>query len=144
VDISLTPRIHSCREASSDPIFDSASLNRMPDRGGRADNPAEAAQRVEESMRHAKEALSLDLTDSRSWYCMGNASLSMYFHCGASDPKHLRSALKAYQNAVRASRSHPPQASMSHPLCTTCGSRFRMDGANVGPPECRIKANSTA
>ena len=55
-------------------------------------------------MRHAKAALSLDLTDPRSWYCMGNASLAMYFHAGACDPKHLRSALKAYQNAVRALR----------------------------------------
>eukprot|EP00959_Pyramimonas_sp_CCMP1952_P010323 216277-Pyramimonas_sp.AAC.1 len=65
--------------------------------------PAEASQLVEESVQHAKDAISMDLANSKSWYCLGNAYLNLYFQDNATEPGNLRKALKAYQNAERGS-----------------------------------------
>ncbi|KAK3126840.1 hypothetical protein QOZ80_7AG0563620 [Eleusine coracana subsp. coracana] len=56
---------------------------------------------VEESIKHAKEAVMLDITDGNSWYNLGNAYLTSFFVGGAWDHTKLHHSLKAYQNAEK-------------------------------------------
>ncbi|XAR72287.1 hypothetical protein NMG60_11018874 [Bertholletia excelsa] len=63
-----------------------------------ADNQAEI---VEESIKHAKEAIMLDVKDGNSWYNLGNACLTCFFVTGAWDHSKLLQSLKAYQNAEK-------------------------------------------
>ncbi|KAK8467381.1 hypothetical protein PHAVU_007G035400 [Phaseolus vulgaris] len=58
------------------------------------------AELVEESIQHAKEAITLDVKDGSSWYNLGNACLTSFFVTGAWDHTKLLHSLKAYQNAV--------------------------------------------
>ncbi|XP_017971863.1 PREDICTED: tetratricopeptide repeat protein 5 isoform X1 [Theobroma cacao] len=62
------------------------------------------SQMVEESIQHAKEAISLDVKDGNSWYNMGNACLTSFFVTGAWDHSKLLQSLKAYQNAEKDER----------------------------------------
>ncbi|KAJ7943058.1 Tetratricopeptide repeat protein 5 [Quillaja saponaria] len=57
------------------------------------------AELVEESIQHAKEAITLDVKDGNSWYNLGNAWLTSFFVSGAWDHSKLLHSLKAYQNA---------------------------------------------
>ncbi|KAK8561545.1 hypothetical protein V6N13_149284 [Hibiscus sabdariffa] len=66
-----------------------------------ADNQAEM---VEESIRHAKEAITLDVKDGNSWYNLGNACLTSFFVTGTWDHSKLLQSLKAYQNAEKDER----------------------------------------
>ncbi|KAF2304624.1 hypothetical protein GH714_035911 [Hevea brasiliensis] len=59
------------------------------------------AKLVEESIQHAKNAISLDVKDGYSWYNLGNAFLTSFFMTGAWDHSKLLQALKAYQNAEK-------------------------------------------
>ncbi|KAJ4821887.1 hypothetical protein Tsubulata_048536 [Turnera subulata] len=63
-----------------------------------AENRAEI---VEESIRHAKDAITLDVKDGNSWYNLGNACLTSFFVTGAWDHSKLLQSLKAYQNAEK-------------------------------------------
>nr|XP_043606764.1 tetratricopeptide repeat protein 5-like [Erigeron canadensis] len=63
-----------------------------------ADNQEEI---VAESIKHAKEAIALDVKDGNSWYNLGNACLTCFFVTGAWDHSKLQQALKAYQNAEK-------------------------------------------
>ncbi|KAF7132666.1 hypothetical protein RHSIM_Rhsim09G0101300 [Rhododendron simsii] len=63
-----------------------------------AENQAEI---VEESIKHAKEAIMLDVKDGNSWYNLGNACLTCFFVTGAWDHSKLLQSLKAYQNAEK-------------------------------------------
>ncbi|XP_021733136.1 LOW QUALITY PROTEIN: tetratricopeptide repeat protein 5-like [Chenopodium quinoa] len=63
-----------------------------------SDNKAEL---VDESIRHAKEAIALDVADGNSWYNLGNACLTSFFASGAWDHSKLCQSLKAYQNAEK-------------------------------------------
>ncbi|XP_068638036.1 uncharacterized protein [Aristolochia californica] len=63
-----------------------------------SENPA---QIVEESIKHAREAVSLDVKDGNSWYNLGNACLTSFFVTGAWDHQKLSQALKAYQHAEK-------------------------------------------
>ncbi|CAN6170783.1 unnamed protein product [Urochloa humidicola] len=56
---------------------------------------------VEESIKHAKEAVMLDIKDGNSWYNMGNAYLTSFFVGGAWDHTKLHHSVKAYQNAEK-------------------------------------------
>ncbi|KAG5532289.1 hypothetical protein RHGRI_026801 [Rhododendron griersonianum] len=56
---------------------------------------------VEESIKHAKEAIMLDVKDGNSWYNLGNACLTCFFVTGAWDHSKLLQSLKAYQNAEK-------------------------------------------
>ncbi|KAF9594054.1 hypothetical protein IFM89_027028 [Coptis chinensis] len=58
-------------------------------------------QMVEDSIRHAKEAIALDVKDGNSWYNLGNACLTRFFVTGACDHTKLLPSLKAYQNAEK-------------------------------------------
>ncbi|GKU90228.1 hypothetical protein SLEP1_g4244 [Rubroshorea leprosula] len=66
-----------------------------------AENQAEI---VEESIKHAKEAITLDVKDGNSWYILGNASLTSFFVTGAWDHSKLLQSLKAYRNAEKDER----------------------------------------
>ncbi|XP_048319167.2 uncharacterized protein LOC107429357 isoform X2 [Ziziphus jujuba] len=59
------------------------------------------AELVEESIQHAKEAITLDVKDGNSWYNLGNACLTSFFVTGAWDHSKLLQSLKAYQNAEK-------------------------------------------
>ncbi|KAK7280381.1 hypothetical protein RJT34_25445 [Clitoria ternatea] len=59
---------------------------------------------VEESIQHAKEAITLDVKDGNSWYNLGNAYLTSFFVTGAWDHTKLIHSLKAYQNAEKDER----------------------------------------
>ncbi|GAB4828813.1 hypothetical protein Ancab_018474 [Ancistrocladus abbreviatus] len=59
------------------------------------------AEIVEESIQHAKEAITLDVKDGNSWYNLGNACLTSFFVTGAWDHSKLLQSLKAYQNAEK-------------------------------------------
>ncbi|KAL2542451.1 Uncharacterized protein Adt_03429 [Abeliophyllum distichum] len=59
---------------------------------------------VEESVEHAKEAISLDVKDGNSWYNLGNACLTSFFVSGAWDQSKLLQSLKAYQHAEKDER----------------------------------------
>lgn len=63
-----------------------------------ADNQEEI---VKESIKHAKEAIALDVKDGNSWYNLGNACLTCFFVTGAWDHSKLLQSLKAYQNAEK-------------------------------------------
>ncbi|XP_014511109.1 tetratricopeptide repeat protein 5 [Vigna radiata var. radiata] len=62
------------------------------------------AELVEESIQHAKEAITLDVKDGNSWYNLGNACLTSFFVTGAWDHTKLLHSLKAYQNAEKDER----------------------------------------
>ncbi|XP_020205995.1 tetratricopeptide repeat protein 5 isoform X1 [Cajanus cajan] len=66
-----------------------------------AENQAEL---VDESIQHAKEAITLDVKDGNSWYNLGNACLTSFFVTGAWDHTKLLHSLKAYQNAEKDER----------------------------------------
>lgn len=59
------------------------------------------AETLEESIKHAKEAIALDVTDGNSWYNLGNACLTSFFVTGAWDHSRVSQSLKAYQNAEK-------------------------------------------
>lgn len=59
------------------------------------------SQLLEDSIRHAKEAVMLDVKDGNSWYNLGNACLTNFFLSGAWDHSKLQQSLKAYQNAEK-------------------------------------------
>ncbi|KAF5450978.1 hypothetical protein F2P56_031286 [Juglans regia] len=59
---------------------------------------------IEESIQHAKEAITLDVKDGNSWYNLGNACLTSFFVTGAWDHSKLLQSLKAYQNAEKDER----------------------------------------
>ncbi|XP_059649646.1 uncharacterized protein LOC132295391 isoform X2 [Cornus florida] len=59
------------------------------------------AERVEESIQHAREAITLDIKDGNSWYNLGNACLTSFFVTGSWDHSKLLQSLKAYQNAEK-------------------------------------------
>ncbi|KAJ0450859.1 putative tetratricopeptide repeat protein 5, OB [Helianthus annuus] len=63
-----------------------------------ADNQEEL---VNDSIKHAKEAIALDVKDGNSWYNLGNACLTCFFVTGAWDHSKLQQSLKAYQNAEK-------------------------------------------
>ncbi|XP_049386216.1 uncharacterized protein LOC125850406 [Solanum stenotomum] len=63
-----------------------------------AENPEEV---VDESIKHAREAITLDVKDGYSWYNLGNAFLISFFVTGSWDHSKLLQSLKAYQNAER-------------------------------------------
>jgi tetratricopeptide (TPR) repeat protein len=58
------------------------------------------AETIEESIRHAKQAVTLDIKDGQSWYTLGNAFFTSFFVTGAWDQSKLHQSLKAYQNVV--------------------------------------------
>ncbi|KAL5220889.1 hypothetical protein ABZP36_025602 [Zizania latifolia] len=64
---------------------------------------------VEESIKHAKEAVMLDIGDGNSWYNLGNAYLTSFFVSGSWDHMKLHHSVKAYQNAEKdeAMKSNP-------------------------------------
>ncbi|KAF7827709.1 tetratricopeptide repeat protein 5-like [Senna tora] len=66
-----------------------------------AENQAEL---VDESIQHAKEAITLDVKDGNSWYNLGNACLTSFFVTGAWDHSKLLHSLKAYQNSEKDER----------------------------------------
>lgn len=65
-----------------------------------AQGSEDQAEIVEESIQHAKEAITLDVKDGNSWYNLGNACLTSFFVTGSWDHSKLLQSLKAYQNAV--------------------------------------------
>lgn len=66
-----------------------------------AKGSSDEAEAVEESIKHAKEAVTLDVKDGQSWYTLGNAYLTSFFVTGTWDQSKLRQSLKAYQNAEK-------------------------------------------
>ncbi|EES03034.1 hypothetical protein BDA96_03G186900 [Sorghum bicolor] len=66
-----------------------------------AQGSADQALLVEESIKHAKEAIMLDIRDGNSWYNLGNAYLTSFFVGGAWDHTKLHHSVKAYQNAEK-------------------------------------------
>ncbi|KAL9456852.1 hypothetical protein AB3S75_005974 [Citrus x aurantiifolia] len=62
------------------------------------------AEIVEESIQHAKEAITLDVKNGNSWYNLGNACLTSFFVTGSWDHSKLLQSLKAYQNAEKDER----------------------------------------
>lgn len=63
-----------------------------------AENPEEI---VNESIKHAREAIALDVEDGYSWYNLGNGFLISFFVTGSWDHSKLLQSLKAYQNAEK-------------------------------------------
>ncbi|KAL6884652.1 hypothetical protein ACP4OV_010588 [Aristida adscensionis] len=66
-----------------------------------AQGSEDQAQLVEESIKHGKEAVMLDIKDGHSWYNLGNAYLTSFFVGGAWDHTRLHHSVKAYQNAEK-------------------------------------------
>ncbi|CAA2981827.1 tetratricopeptide repeat 5-like [Olea europaea subsp. europaea] len=71
---------------------------------GMAQGTENQAEIVEESVKHAKEAVTLDVKDGNSWYNLGNACLTSFFVSGAWDQSKLLQSLKAYQHAEKDKR----------------------------------------
>ncbi|XP_042033736.1 tetratricopeptide repeat protein 5-like [Salvia splendens] len=59
---------------------------------------------VDDSIKHPKEAISLDVKDGNSWYNLGNACLTSFFVTGAWDHGKLLQSLKSYQLAEKDER----------------------------------------
>ncbi|OEL25109.1 Tetratricopeptide repeat protein 5 [Dichanthelium oligosanthes] len=66
-----------------------------------AQDSEDQALLMEDSIKHAKEAVMLDIKDGNSWYNMGNAYLTSFFVGGAWDHTKLHHSVKAYQNAEK-------------------------------------------
>ncbi|XP_063971795.1 tetratricopeptide repeat protein 5-like [Lytechinus pictus] len=60
----------------------------------------EKAKNLQESVEHAKKAVSLDMNDGTSWFIAGNAYLSMFFMTGQK-PGMLKQCHGAYAQAER-------------------------------------------
>lgn len=58
----------------------------------------EILENVKESVKIAKEAVSLDVTDGKSWFVLGNAFLSLFF-LGGQSPSVLKQSMAAYTRA---------------------------------------------
>ncbi|XP_075104297.1 uncharacterized protein LOC142161722 isoform X1 [Nicotiana tabacum] len=54
-----------------------------------------------ESIKHAKEAIALDVQDGISWYALGRVCLSAYYMTGTLDHNMLLQSTKAYKNAAK-------------------------------------------
>ncbi|GAV83422.1 LOW QUALITY PROTEIN: TPR_11 domain-containing protein, partial [Cephalotus follicularis] len=67
-------------------------------------SPENQTEIVNESIQHAKEAITLDVKDGNSWYNLGNACLTSFFVTGSWDHSKLLQSLKAYQNAEKDER----------------------------------------
>jgi len=80
---------------------------------------------IEESIRHAKAAISLDIADSRSWYTLGNAWCSRFFSLSL-EIQDLHRALACYNKAVGLLVSPPSSDSEDTP---TLSSVFVVEGA---------------
>ncbi|MFS8033215.1 putative tetratricopeptide-like helical domain superfamily [Helianthus anomalus] len=63
-----------------------------------ADNQEEL---VNDSTKHTKEAIALNVKDGNPWYNLGNACLTCFFVTGAWDHSKLQQSLKSYQNAEK-------------------------------------------
>lgn len=59
---------------------------------------------VDDSIKHAKEAIALDVKDGNSWYNLGNACLTSFFVTGTWDHGKLLQSLKSYQHAEKDER----------------------------------------
>jgi len=59
----------------------------------------EMVKNMVKSLGEAKKAISLDVTNQKSWYVLGNAHLAQFFQM-QHDPVDLSKALKAYQRAL--------------------------------------------
>ena len=59
----------------------------------------EMVQNMISSLSEAKKAISLNVTDTKSWYVLGNAHLAQFFQM-KHNPDDLSKALKAYQRAL--------------------------------------------
>ena len=55
-------------------------------------------EEIQKSVTISKEAVALDVTDGTSWYILGNAYLSQFFHCGQAS-NVLKCSLNAYTKA---------------------------------------------
>jgi len=62
-------------------------------------DPEERLQLVVEALNCAQEALKFDVSDSYSWYLLGNAHLVHFFEV-SHDPEDLKKVQQAYQQAV--------------------------------------------
>ncbi|EPS67032.1 hypothetical protein M569_07743, partial [Genlisea aurea] len=56
---------------------------------------------VDDSIKHAKEAIALDVMDGRSWYSLAISLVTSFFASGAWNRKKLVESLKAYQQAEK-------------------------------------------
>lgn len=56
---------------------------------------------VLESLKHAKAAIKMDLTDGHSWYQCGMAYMTQFFAEGATDPAKLTQSLQCFSNAEK-------------------------------------------
>ncbi|KAK4376323.1 hypothetical protein RND71_007000 [Anisodus tanguticus] len=81
------------------------------------ENPEEI---IRESVRHAMEAVALDIQDGISWYVLGNACLTSYFATGCWDVSMLLQSLQAYKNAKKDER----MLSSIH-LCFNCSLTYK-------------------
>ncbi|KAJ8559278.1 hypothetical protein K7X08_003336 [Anisodus acutangulus] len=61
------------------------------------ENPEEI---IRESVKHAMEAVALDIQDGISWYVLGNSCLTSYFATGCWDVSMLLQSLQTYKNAT--------------------------------------------
>jgi len=73
---------------------------------------------VEESVACAKQAVALDMGDSRCWTSLGNAMLSLFFSQPTSDVALLARVLQAYNQAVAREAAASAAASLSLPART--------------------------
>lgn len=60
----------------------------------------ERSKNVMESVKHAKEAVQMDVKDGMSWYILGNAYLSLFFRSG-QPTKISQQALNSYARAEK-------------------------------------------
>uniref|UniRef100_A0A0E0C2N7 Tetratricopeptide repeat protein 5 OB fold domain-containing protein n=1 Tax=Oryza meridionalis TaxID=40149 RepID=A0A0E0C2N7_9ORYZ len=90
------------------------------------------AQLVEESIKHAKEAVMLDIRDGNSWYNLGNAYLTSFFVSGSWDHMKLHHSVKAYQNAVSLAQA-PAVPPVPFPISLEASSSPWTSATKAGP-----------
>ena len=61
----------------------------------------EQKEHVVESLKHAKAAIKLDVTDGYSWYQCGMAYMTQFFAEGATDPNKLSQSLQCFASAEK-------------------------------------------
>ncbi|XP_053558228.1 tetratricopeptide repeat protein 5 isoform X2 [Bombina bombina] len=91
----------------------------------------ESSRNIMDSVKQAKQAVSMDTRDGTSWYILGNAYLSLFF-CTGQNPKISQQALNAYVQAEKVDKTASSNPDLHLNRATLCKYEERYQGALDG------------
>ncbi|KAM8962217.1 tetratricopeptide repeat protein 5 [Pelodytes ibericus] len=97
----------------------------------RSQDVDENSRNIMDSVKQAKQAVSMDTRDGTSWYILGNAYLSLFF-CTGQNPKISQQALNAYVQAERVDKTASSNPDLHLNRATLCKYEEKYQGALDG------------